>query len=66
MRIGDTLHIPKPKRLIPSNAEEFRGLGFKINANVDSDHASDEVTRRSRTGYIVRLSSSPIYFCTKK
>ena len=37
------------KEAIPSNTEEVRGLGFKINTNVDSDHAGDEVTCRVRT-----------------
>ena len=54
------------KEAIPSNAEEVRGLGFKINANVDFNHAGDKTTRRSRTGYIAGLNSSPIYFCTKQ
>ena len=54
------------KEAISSNAEEARGLGLKINDNVDSNHVGDEITRRSRTGYIIRLNYSPIYFCTKK
>ena len=34
---------------VPSNAPKSSGLGFKVNANVDSDHAGDTITRRSRT-----------------
>ena len=33
---------------------------------VDSDHAGDTVTRRSRTGFIIFLKSSPIYWSSKK
>ena len=51
---------------IPSNAPKPRGVAFTIRAFVDSDHAGDVVTRRSRTGFIVFLNSSPIYWFTKK
>jgi hypothetical protein len=33
---------------------------------VDADHASDSVTRRSRTGFLVWINSSPVYFLSKK
>ena len=33
---------------------------------VDSDHGGDQVTRRSRTGFLVFLNSSLIYWCSKK
>jgi hypothetical protein len=33
---------------------------------VDSDHAGDKVTRRSRTGYIIFLNSAPIDWFSKK
>jgi hypothetical protein len=51
---------------LPANANEPRGFGFKIRAYVDSDHAGDSITRRSRTGFIVFLNSSPIYWTSKK
>ena len=51
---------------LPANAREPRGYGFKIRAYVDSDHAGDTVTRRSRTGFIVFLNSAPIYWASKK
>ena len=35
-------------------------------ACVDSDHAGDSVTRRSSTGFIIKLNSSPIYWMSKK
>ena len=51
---------------MPKDHPEARGLGFKINGNVDSDHAGDYVTRWSRTGFIIFLNNSPIYWFTKK
>ena len=33
---------------------------------VDSDHAGDQVTRRSRTGFIVYLNSALVYWSSKK
>jgi hypothetical protein len=33
---------------------------------IDSDHAGDLVTRRSRTGFIVFLNNAPIYWSSKK
>ena len=43
-----------------------RGLGFMIRAMVDADHASDSNTRRSRTGFLVYLNSSLVYWHSKK
>ena len=43
-----------------------RGFGFKIRAYVDSDHAGDNITRQSRTGFIVYLNSAPIFWSSKK
>ena len=37
-----------------------------MRAFVDSDHAGDTATRRSRTGYIIFLNSAPIYWFSKK
>ena len=51
---------------LPPNAPEPRGFGFTIRAKVDADHATDTVTRRSRTGFIVYLNSAPIYWMSKK
>ena len=51
---------------IPGNAPDARGMGFTITAYVDSDHAGDTITRRSRTGYIIYLNSAPVYWHSKK
>ena len=45
---------------------EPRGLGFEIKALVDADHASDSVTRRSRTGFFVYVNSALIHWFSKK
>ena len=43
-----------------------KGLGFTMIVNVDSDHDGDKITRNSRTGFIVFLNNSPIYWSSKK
>ena len=54
------------KEDLPPNMPEPRGLGFTIVAKVDADHASDTVTRRSRTGILVYLNCSSIHWWSKK
>ena len=49
-------HIDGKEELL-MNAPPPRGLGFTIRAKVDADHATDTVTRRSRTGFLVYLNS---------
>ena len=49
------------KEEIPSNAPKPRGIGFTMRAFVDSDHAGDTVTRRSRTCFLIFLNGAPIY-----
>ena len=51
---------------IPANALPPKGIGFTMRAFVDSDHAVDLVTQRSRTGFIIYLNSAPIYWFSKK
>ena len=51
---------------IPPNMPEPRGLGMTMRVYVDSDHAGDTVTRRSRTSFIIFLNSAPIYWSSKK
>ena len=43
-----------------------RGLGFIMRAKLDADHASDTMTRGSRTGFLVSLNCAPIYWWSKK
>jgi len=51
---------------ISHNSPEPLGIGFTMRAFVDSDHAGDSITRRSRTGFIIFLNSAPIYWYSKK
>lgn len=54
------------KEELPPNMPEPRGQGFVMRAKVDADHASDSVSRRSRTGFLVYLNSALIYWMSKK
>ena len=58
-------HIEGRKEL-PPNMPEPRGMGFTIVAKVDVDHASNTVTRRSRTGILVYLNCSLVHWWSKK
>ena len=50
------------KEELPPLMPEPRGMGFTIIAKVDADHASDTVTRRSRTGILVYLNCLLIHW----
>jgi hypothetical protein len=54
------------KEELPTNMPEPRGLGFTIRAKVDADHASDTVTRHSRTGFLVWVNCALVYWMSKK
>ena len=41
-------------------------FGFTVKAKVDGDHASDTVTRRSRTGFLVWMNCSLVHWFSKK
>ena len=54
------------KEVLPENLPRARGLGFIIRAFVDADHATDSMTRKSRTGFLVYVNGAPIYWLSKK
>ena len=54
------------KEQIPPDAPEPRGMPIEMTAFVDSDHAADTVTRRSRTGIFIYIQSAPIIWFSKK
>ena len=54
------------KEEVPPKMPEPRGQGFVISTEVDADHASDTVSRRSRTGFFVWLNCSLIHWWSKK
>jgi hypothetical protein len=41
------------KEMIPSDAHVSRGKGIDMRLFVDSDHAGEQFTRRSRTGFVI-------------
>ena len=57
---------PDAKEEIPPDAPEPLGKPVQITVFVDSDHAGDLVTRRSRTGVLVFLNRSPVNWYSKK
>ena len=54
------------KEELPGNMPQPRGQGFTMSAYVDSDHAGDTMTRRSRTGFLVFLNCALIFWTSKK
>ena len=51
---------------LPPNAPEPRGKDVDLRMCVDSDHAGDKLTRRSRTGFVIFLNMAPIVWFSKK
>ena len=54
----------KPKRT--SNIPAPRCIMFTVRGKVDANHATDTVTRRSWTGFIMCLNNSPTHWFSKK
>ena len=54
------------KEIIPPDQPEPRGKAIQTTCFVDSDHAGDQVTRRSRTGVLIFLGMAPVVFYSKK
>ena len=54
------------KEELSPNMPGPRGQSMRMICYVDSDHAGDNVRRRSRTGFLVFLQSMPIYWMSKK
>ena len=57
---------PDAKLEIPLDAPEPLGNPVEETVFIDSDHAGDRVTRRSRTGVLIFLNSAPIVWYSKK
>jgi hypothetical protein len=55
------------KEMIPSDAPVSRGKEVDLRLFVDSDHACEKFTRRSRTGFVIYLNMAPIvWFCKRQ
>ena len=67
-KIGQPVNLVtlEGKEIIPPNAPPGRGAGFIFRAKVDADHATDTVTRRSRSGFVVYLNNALMYWFSKK
>ena len=61
-----TMSDEEMKEVLPPNMPQPRGRGFVIRCFVDADHAGDEITRRSRTGFIVYINNAPVYWYSKR
>jgi hypothetical protein len=55
-----------PREPIPPDAPTPRGKPVVIRMFVDSDHAGDKLTRRSRTGFLIYINSALIDWLSKK
>lgn len=54
------------KEAVPPDAPEPRGKEVDLLSYVDSDHANDKATRRSRTGFFIFVNSAPIVWYSKR
>jgi hypothetical protein len=54
------------KEPLPPNAPPPRGNGVVVRVFVDSDHAGEALTRRSRTGYLIYVNMAPVLWYSKK
>ena len=57
---------PDAKEAVPTDAPEPRGKAVQSTCFVDADHASDRVSRRSRSGVLIYLNRSPIVWYSKR
>ena len=53
------------KEPLPVNAPKPRGKEFIMRAYVDASFAGCKLSHRSRTGFIIFLNSSPVYWFSK-
>lgn len=51
---------------IPADAPAPRGMGISITALCDASHASNKVTRRSHTGFVIYGNCAPLVWFSKK
>jgi hypothetical protein len=54
------------KEAIPPNAPVTRGKAIDLRLFVDSDHARENFTRSSRTGFVIYLNMAPIVWFSKR
>jgi hypothetical protein len=54
------------KEMIPPDVPVPRGKEVDLRLFVDSEHAGDKFTRRSRNGYVIYLNMAPIVWLSKR
>jgi hypothetical protein len=54
------------KEALPDNAPEPRGKEVDIRVFVDTDHAGDKISRRSRTSFVVFINNAPVIWFLKR
>ena len=54
------------KEAVPPNAPKARGKEVDLCSYIDSDHAGEELTRRSRTGFFIFLNTAPFTWFSKR
>jgi hypothetical protein len=54
------------KEAIPPNSPVARGKAIELCLFVDSYHAGEHFTRRSRTGFVIYLNMAPIVWFSKR
>jgi hypothetical protein len=54
------------KEMIPSDSPGPRGKDADLRLFVDSDHAGEQFTRRSRTGFVIYLNMAPLAWFSKR
>jgi hypothetical protein len=54
------------KEITPSYAPVSRGNEVDLRLFVDSDHAGEQFTRRSRTGFVIYLNMAPLVWFSKR
>ena len=59
-------HYGEVNEVIPTNDPSPQGKVFDMIGYVDADLAGDKVIRRSRTGFVIYLNQSPIYWFSKR
>jgi hypothetical protein len=61
-----TIAYGEIKEAISPDAPQPRGKAVVLQMYVDSDHAGDQLTRRSRSGFVQYVNSAPILWYSKK
>ena len=59
-------YYPDAEDVLPTHMPEPKGMEVRLTVYVDANHAPDPTTRRSVTGYLIYINSTPIYWTSKR